>query len=103
MQVHQGLLKEERWRLCCSINYEKLSPPVLSHLTENARFPSEHVALALVFQRNKYEEVSKLEGGRVKGCDEVLVCTKMQHQIVKMRKSRICRLVYGRSLPLFCS
>ncbi|KAG6423480.1 hypothetical protein SASPL_113876 [Salvia splendens] len=103
LEVHPGLSEEERWRLCCSISYEKLSPPVLSHLTENARFPSEHVALTLVFQRNKDEEVSNLEGGRVKGCGEVLVCMKMQPQIVKMRKSRISRLVYGRSLPLLCS
>ncbi|KAG6420437.1 hypothetical protein SASPL_116964 [Salvia splendens] len=98
---YAGALGLVRWRLCCSINYEKLSPPVLSHLTENARFPSEHVALALIFQRNKYEEVSNLEGGRrVNGCDEVLVCTKMQPQIVKMRKSRISRLVYGRFIDL---
>ncbi|KAL1562402.1 BTB/POZ domain-containing protein-like protein isoform X1 [Salvia divinorum] len=103
LEVHPGLSEEERRILCSSIKYEKLSVPVLSHLSENARFPSEHVALAIVFQRSKCEEVSAVEGGRSNCKDEVLVCMKMQPQIVKMRKSKISRLVYGRSLPLLCS
>lgn len=147
MQVHPGLTEEERGRLCCSINYEKLSPAASSHLAENAHFPPEHAALALVMQRSKLKSLLRyaepsgavaLEGGRVEGCDQVVlyarqlnasgeqdekvsprlqrmqtrvlevekvenVCMKMHPQIVKIRKSRMLRLIYGRSLPLLCS
>lgn len=139
MQVHPGLSEEERKRLCCSINYEKLSRAALSHLAENTLFPLEHFALALVSQRSKLKSLLRSatathEEGRDEDCDQVVlyvrqqdalsehekvkprlqslqtrvlevesVCMKLQPQNVKMRKSRMLRLVYGRSLPLLCS
>lgn len=56
-EVHPGLSGEERRKLCCSLDYEKLSTEALRHLTQNANFPSEYAALALVSQQSKLKSL----------------------------------------------
>lgn len=141
--MHTGLSGEERRKLCCSLDYEKLSTETLRHLTQNANFPSEYAALALVSQQSKlksllqYAEQSAAtihKGRKDRGSDQVVlyarkltasgenekqrprlqgvewrvlevekVCMKMQPQMENMRKSRMSRHSYGRSLPMLCS
>lgn len=40
-------------RLCCAINYEKLSPQALKHLSQNSNFPSVTSIKALLSQQSK--------------------------------------------------
>lgn len=138
MQVHLGLSGEERRKLWCSLDYEKLSIEALRHLTQNANFPSEYAALALVSQQSKLKsllqyadqsaatihkgrkdseqvvlyarklnasgEKEKLrQGMEWRGLEVEKVCMKMQPQMEKMRKSRMSRHSYARSLPMLCS
>ncbi|XP_057796598.1 BTB/POZ domain-containing protein At3g22104-like [Salvia miltiorrhiza] len=91
LEVHRGLSEEERRILCCSINYEKLSPTALSHLIGNARFPWEHVALALVSRRSKLRSLLRpagttYEGGRVEGCDQVVLYARQLNASDKHKK-----------------
>lgn len=129
MQVHPGLSEEERRKLCCSLNYEKLSLEELRHLTQNGNFPLKYAALVVVSQGSKLKSllrhaelslVASHKGRGVEGrespivlyarqlnasreAEEEEVCMKVQPQIGKMGKSRVLRLSYGRSLPLLCS
>lgn len=129
--MHPGLSGEERRKLCCSLDYEKLSTEALRHLTQNANLPSEYAALALVSQQSKlksllqYAEQSAAtihKGRKDRGCDQVVLYARklnvrprlqgvewrvleveMQSQMENMRKSRMSRHSCGRSLPMLCS
>lgn len=57
MQVHSGLSEEERLRVCCGLNYEKLSTEVVNHLTENDNIPSKSAIQALIFQQRKLKNL----------------------------------------------
>ncbi|KAJ8749178.1 hypothetical protein K2173_018649 [Erythroxylum novogranatense] len=53
LQVHAGLSKEEKMKICCAINYEKLSAEVCVHISKNKRFPSKDSVQALVCEQFK--------------------------------------------------
>ncbi|KAK3188183.1 hypothetical protein Dsin_027744 [Dipteronia sinensis] len=40
LEVHTGLSREEKMRVCRALNYEKLSTDALKHLALNSKFPS---------------------------------------------------------------
>ncbi|KAL4362701.1 hypothetical protein GQ457_04G005130 [Hibiscus cannabinus] len=51
--VHAGLSEEEKLKICCALNYEKLSSDACIHLSRNANFPSKSAVQALVSQQSK--------------------------------------------------
>lgn len=51
--MHAGLSEEERLKICCVINYEKLSSEACLHLSQNAKFPSRSAVQALMIQQSK--------------------------------------------------
>lgn len=57
LEVHVGLSEEEKVRICCALNYEKLSPEACLHLSQNAKFPSKNAAQALISQQFKLKSV----------------------------------------------
>ncbi|XP_020085912.1 BTB/POZ domain-containing protein At3g22104-like isoform X1 [Ananas comosus] len=53
LEVHSQLSDEEKMKICCCINYEKLSSECCKHLAKNAKFPSRITIQALVSQHSK--------------------------------------------------
>lgn len=53
MQVHSSLSEEQKTKVCNGLNYEKLSPQAIDHLTSNAKFPSKSAIQAVVSQQHK--------------------------------------------------
>ncbi|KAF7823095.1 BTB/POZ domain-containing protein [Senna tora] len=60
LEVHAGLCEEERLRICCGLNYEKLSAEACLHLSQNTKFPSNSAVQALISQKSKLNH--KLHG-----------------------------------------
>ncbi|KAG6470472.1 hypothetical protein ZIOFF_071545 [Zingiber officinale] len=65
LEVHTQLLDEEKTKLFCAINYEKLSIESCKHLAMNSKFPSRTVIRALISQqrklRNLLQETNRLK------------------------------------------
>lgn len=57
LQVHTGLSEEEKTRVCCGLNYDKLSSETCIHLAHNKNFPSDSTTLALLSQHSKLESL----------------------------------------------
>lgn len=61
-KVHSNLSEEEALRVCCGLNYEKLSSEVCNNLTKNPKFPSKSAVQALISRqfklRNLLEETN---------------------------------------------
>ncbi|KAE8654806.1 Phototropic-responsive NPH3 family protein, putative isoform 2 [Hibiscus syriacus] len=53
LEVHAGLSEEEKLKICCALNYEKLSSDACIHLSQNTNFPSKTAVRALVSQQLK--------------------------------------------------
>ncbi|CAL0333905.1 unnamed protein product [Lupinus luteus] len=53
LEVHDHLSQEERAKICCGVNYEKLSPQSCLHLSQNSKFPSKSAVQALISQQSK--------------------------------------------------
>ncbi|GMJ06371.1 hypothetical protein like AT3G22104 [Hibiscus trionum] len=47
LEVHAGLSEDEKMKICCAPNYEKLSTEACIHLSQNAKFRSKSVVQAL--------------------------------------------------------
>ncbi|XP_041009582.1 BTB/POZ domain-containing protein At3g22104-like [Juglans microcarpa x Juglans regia] len=60
LQVHAGLSEEEKLKICCALNYEKLSADVCIHLAQNMNFPAQTVVQVLISQQ--YQLKSLLHG-----------------------------------------
>ncbi|KAJ0111577.1 hypothetical protein Patl1_02101 [Pistacia atlantica] len=58
-EVHAGLTEEEKIKICCSLNYEKLSAEACLHLSQNAKFPSKAAVQALISQQFKLKNLLK--------------------------------------------
>lgn len=56
-QVHMGLTEEVKMRVCCGLNYEKLSSETCNHLAHNKNFPPNSATLALLSQHSKLESL----------------------------------------------
>lgn len=59
LQVHNRLSEEEKMKICCAINYEKLSSESCKHLTSNSKFPSRSTIQALASQHCKLKRLLK--------------------------------------------
>ncbi|XP_014523755.1 BTB/POZ domain-containing protein At3g22104 isoform X2 [Vigna radiata var. radiata] len=57
LEVHAQLSKEERVKICCVLNYEKLSPQACLHLSQNKKFPSKSAVQALISQQSKLKNL----------------------------------------------
>jgi len=56
-QVHSGLSEEEKMKICCTLNYEKLSTGACKHLAKNTKFPSRTAVQALISQQSKLKSL----------------------------------------------
>ncbi|KAK7263562.1 hypothetical protein RJT34_31154 [Clitoria ternatea] len=57
LEVHTQLSQEERLKICCGLNYEKLSPEACQHLSHNTKFPSKSTVQALISQQSKLKNL----------------------------------------------
>lgn len=57
LEVHPQLSKDERIKICCGLNYEKLSPQACLHLSKNTKFPSKSAVQALISQQSKLKNL----------------------------------------------
>lgn len=57
MQVHSSLNEEQKMTVCHGLDYEKLSPEALDHLTRNAKFPPKSAVQAIVSQQHKLKSL----------------------------------------------
>ncbi|KAH7675741.1 NPH3 domain-containing protein [Dioscorea alata] len=57
LQVHPQLSEEEKVKICCCINFEKLSSESCKHLTQSLNFPSRTAIQALIFQNSKLKSL----------------------------------------------
>ncbi|KAI4322583.1 hypothetical protein L6164_022260 [Bauhinia variegata] len=57
LEVHTGLSEEERLKICCGLNYEKLSAEACLHLSQNKNFPSKSTVQALIIQQSKLKNL----------------------------------------------
>ncbi|KAE8652306.1 BTB/POZ domain-containing protein At3g22104 [Cucumis sativus] len=53
IEVHTEMSEEEKVKLCCALNYEKLSAETCINLSENIRFPSTSSIQALISEQLK--------------------------------------------------
>lgn len=51
LEVHAGLPEKEKMKICCAMNYEKLSAEARIHLSQNAKFPSKSAVQGLISQQ----------------------------------------------------
>lgn len=59
LQVHKNLCEEEKIKLCCGLNYDKLSAKSLIHLACNSNFPACAKGTAAVSQHSNYRILMK--------------------------------------------
>ncbi|XP_061360073.1 BTB/POZ domain-containing protein At3g22104 [Gastrolobium bilobum] len=57
LEVHAQLSQEERVKICCGLNYDKLSPQACLHLSQNSKFPSKSAVHALISQQSKLKDL----------------------------------------------
>ncbi|KAK9092171.1 hypothetical protein Syun_027082 [Stephania yunnanensis] len=57
LEVHSGLSDEEKMKICCALNYEKLSSEVCKQLTQNSKFPSKTAVQVLISQKSKLKNL----------------------------------------------
>lgn len=55
--MHSGLSDEEKIKLCCALNLEKLSAEACIHLSQNKKFPSKSAVQALISQQLKLKNL----------------------------------------------
>ncbi|XP_042516595.1 BTB/POZ domain-containing protein At3g22104-like isoform X2 [Macadamia integrifolia] len=53
LEAHPKLSEEEKMKICCALNYEKLSLEAFNHLTRISKFPSRTAVQALISQHPK--------------------------------------------------
>lgn len=78
LEVHAGLSEEEKMKICCALNYEKLSTEACIHLSQNPKFPSKSAVQALILQQLKLKNLVQGDspcnfietGGKTKKDDE---------------------------------
>lgn len=58
--MHTGLSEAEKIKICCALNYEKLSAEVCLHLSQNKKFPSKTAVQALMSQQVKLQSLLKV-------------------------------------------
>ncbi|KAL5975645.1 hypothetical protein ACLOJK_019971 [Asimina triloba] len=57
LEAHVGLSEEEKMKICCVLNHEKLSSEACKHLAENPKFPSRKASQPLISQQTKLKSL----------------------------------------------
>ncbi|KAL2493931.1 BTB/POZ domain-containing protein [Forsythia ovata] len=57
LEVHSGLSEEDKVKVCCGINYEKLSSEAVNHIAQNTKIPPKSAAQALISQQCKLQSL----------------------------------------------
>ncbi|KAK9031352.1 hypothetical protein V6N11_032735 [Hibiscus sabdariffa] len=57
LEVHGGLCEAKKMRICCALNYAKLSTDALRHLARNSKFPSRIAIQVFLNQQSKLENL----------------------------------------------
>ncbi|GMI93344.1 hypothetical protein like AT3G22104 [Hibiscus trionum] len=57
LEVHGGLCEAKKMRICCALNYAKLSTDALRHLARNSKFPSRIAIQVFINQQSKLENL----------------------------------------------
>lgn len=57
MQVHSSLSEEQKMQVCHGLDYAKLSPQALDHLTRNTKFPPKSAVQAIASQQHKLKSL----------------------------------------------
>ncbi|XVF66938.1 hypothetical protein PTKIN_Ptkin10aG0080200 [Pterospermum kingtungense] len=57
LEVHARLSEEEKMKICCALNYDKLSTEACIHLSQNPNFPSKSAVQALILQQLKLKKL----------------------------------------------
>ncbi|KAM4093267.1 hypothetical protein ACB094_06G102100 [Castanea mollissima] len=76
LEVHAGLPDEDKLKICCALNYEKLSAEICVHLSQNTKFPSKATVQGVVSQQYKLK--SLLQGKSISQQDSDLSCTSIE-------------------------
>ncbi|XP_075668971.1 BTB/POZ domain-containing protein At3g22104 isoform X2 [Castanea sativa] len=76
LEVHAGLPDEDKLKICCALNYEKLSAEICVHLSQNTKFPSKATVQGVVSQQYKLK--SLLQGKKISQQDSDLSCTSIE-------------------------
>ncbi|KAK9084953.1 hypothetical protein Sjap_025364 [Stephania japonica] len=80
LEVHSGLSEEEKMKICCTLNYEKLSSEVCIQLTQNPKFPSKTAVQVLISQKSKLKNLL-LQTNQFKGfADSPCNCNEKQNK-----------------------
>ncbi|KAL4347992.1 hypothetical protein GQ457_17G023420 [Hibiscus cannabinus] len=113
LEVHAGLCEEEKMKICCALNYKKLSTEACVHISQNAKFASESKGKAkrdeageqkldISAENEKLRE--HLQGMQCRVMELEQVCKKMQSQMAKFVKSKAAAgHTTPRLMPRFCS
>ncbi|KAL4620235.1 hypothetical protein ACB092_06G138700 [Castanea dentata] len=76
LEVHAGLPDEDKLKICCTLNYGKLSAEICVHLSQNTKFPSKATVQGVVSQQYKLK--SLLQGKNISQQDSDLSCTSIE-------------------------
>lgn len=55
--MHSGLSEEEKMKICCALNHEKLSAESCIHVSQNLKFPSRSAVQVLISQQFKLKSL----------------------------------------------
>ncbi|XP_021666791.2 BTB/POZ domain-containing protein At3g22104 isoform X2 [Hevea brasiliensis] len=75
LEVHTQLCEEEKMRLCCGLNHEKLSAETLQHLAQNSKFPSSTSSEVFIGQQSKHSSSISNYLYSLKRVDEIRFCS----------------------------
>ncbi|XP_027108730.1 BTB/POZ domain-containing protein At3g22104-like [Coffea arabica] len=101
LKVHKKLSEEEKIKICCVLNFDKLSARSLIHLVHNMEFPACAAVTASVSQHSKLREIPRKTGhlevhedlrshhssakGTSEDEDQVVRMTKLEYQTIDNR------------------
>ncbi|CAK9142635.1 unnamed protein product [Ilex paraguariensis] len=101
LEVHNGLCEEEKIRLCCALNYDKLSPGTLGQLAQNTKFPPIAVVTAIVSQQSKLKKLPK-DANHLKTFSDWPVCSNKKGIGAKKVSEQIFLRAKNYDFPSHC-
>ncbi|XP_062009526.1 BTB/POZ domain-containing protein At3g22104 isoform X2 [Rosa rugosa] len=100
LEVHGGLSEEEKMKLCCLLNYEKLSEEACIHLSQNAKFPSKSAVQALISQQVKLKRLFHATNNPKSYGDSPFSVTEVDNEGRNGHDSNEQRVLYAGKLDL---
>lgn len=96
LQIHAGLSEDKKMKICCGLNYEKLSSDICKHLAQNPKFPSRSAIQALLSQQSKLK--SSLQDTDSLNSSNTSPCTNGGEANAKITDEQI--VLYAKRLDL---